>query len=114
MEDKLIEILESLKYPVYRQGSVSVYPPAFFTFWNYDTPDHAYYDNNPYGTAWNFGVYFYAEDPSLTYSVVDAARTALRAAGWIVPSRVFDATSDEPTHTGRGLNVYYLETTQEV
>ena len=109
MEDKLIEILESLKYPVYRQGSVSVYPPCFITFWCYDTPDHAYYDNQSYGTAWQFGVYVYADDPALTYSLIDDIRTLLKAAGWIVPSRGFDATSDEPTHTGRGLNIYYLE-----
>ena len=48
MEDNLIEILSSFGYPVYRQGSMSddaVYPPTFITFWNFDSPDHSYYDD---------------------------------------------------------------------
>lgn len=111
MEDRLVEILESLGYAVRRQGSVTEeYPDAFYTFWQTDSPDHAYYDNTDYGTAWSFNIFAYSTDPALTYQMIDDARAALKAAGWIVPSRGFDATSDEPTHTGRGLNIHYLDT----
>ena len=112
MVDSLIEILESVGYPVYRQGSMSddaTYPDTFFTFWNNDSPDHAYYDNKDYGTVWVFNVYVYSNDPELTYSALGEARTALKNAGWIVPSNGYDVPSDEETHTGRGLEVAYLE-----
>lgn len=110
MEDTLITLLESLKYPVYRQGSVSDYPASFFTFWNNDSPDHSHYDNQNYGTEWNFSVNFYSKDPALTYSVIAAARVLLKQNGWVVPSQGYDVRSDEDSHTGRGLTIFYLET----
>lgn len=113
MEDNLIEILSQFNYPIYRQGSMSddeSYPDTFFTFWNTNSVDHSHYDDNEYGVAWDFYVYVYSNDPSLTYSVLEDARKALKQAGWITSGRGFDAASDEETHTGRGLEAYYLET----
>ena len=113
MEDNLINILESFKVPVFRQGSMSneaVYPSTFFTFWNNNSPNHAHYDNDEFGTAWDFSIFVYSDDPSTTYSLLSDARSALKAAGWITPSKGFDVPSDEATHTGRGLEVFYLET----
>lgn len=116
MEDNLISILQTFGYPVYRQGSMSndaKYPDTFFTFWNNNSPDHAHYDNNDYGTDWDFNIYIYSNNPVLTYSLLLDARKALKKAGWITPSKGFDVASDEATHTGRGLNVYYLETVNQ-
>lgn len=113
MEDNLIELLSTLNYPVFRQGSLTEnepYPDSFFTFWNADSPDHSYYDNADYGTAWAFDVNFYSNDPSLTYSVLLLARTLLKANKWIISGKGYDVDSDEPTHTGRGMQAYYLET----
>lgn len=113
MEDELIAILETFKYPVYRQGSMSddtAYPDTFFTFWNNASPDHASYDNDGYGTAWDYNIYVYSNDPELVYSVLMQARTALKNAGWVVPSKGYDVASDEATHTGRGLEIFYLDT----
>lgn len=113
MEDTLIGLLESLNYPVYRQGSFTEgqpYPKSFFTFWNNDSPDHAHYDNDTYATDWQFSIYFYSEDPETTYKTIDDARILLKQNGFIVPSKGFDVTSDEPTHTGRGVQVFYIET----
>ena len=58
MEDALITILETFKFPVYRQGSVTggKYPDDFFTFWNYISGDHSHYDNDDYGTEWQFSI----------------------------------------------------------
>lgn len=112
MEDALITILESFKVPVDRQGSMSShdeYPETFITFWNNDTPDHAHYDNQEYGTEWDFNVYVYSSDPAITYSLLSDIRAALKAAGWIPTSKGFDVESDEQTHTGRGIRVLYLE-----
>ena len=112
MEDALITILESFKHPVFRQGSMSneaSYPATFVTFWNNDSPDHAHYDNTEYGTHWDFNVYVYSTDPSLTYSLLSDIRTALKAADWIVTSKGFDVASDEATHTGRAIECIYME-----
>lgn len=110
MEDALIALLESFGHPVYRQGSVSEYPPSFFTFRNNDSEDHAHYDNIvDYGTNWDFSIYFYSIDPSLTYSVLSDAITLLKQNEWIVTSKGFDVRSDEQTHMGRGFTAYYLE-----
>lgn len=113
MEDKLIELLESLGYPVYRQGSFTEgqeYPRSFFTFWNTGSPDHSHYDNDNYGSEWAYGVYFYSSDPELPYKLISDARILLKQNKWIVPSKGFDVVSDEATHTGRGLEVFFLET----
>lgn len=104
MEDELITILSSFEVPVYRQGSMSndaTYPPTFITFWNSDSPDHAYYDNDDYGTDWRYQVAVYSSDPSTTYSMISDIRSALKRAKWIVDGKGTDAPSDEETHTGR-------------
>ena len=112
MEDALIELLNSLGYEVYRQGSFAEgekYPDSFFTFWQTDSPDHAHYDNNEYGTAWQFSINFYSIDPDKTYAVLGLARLLLKQNNWIIPSKGYDVYSDEPTHTGRGMQALYLE-----
>lgn len=112
MEDALIEILESFNYPVYRQGSMSndsTYPETFITFWNNDSLDHSHYNNTEYGSNWDYEVNVYSSDPELTYSVLANIRTALKNAGWIVVGKGHDIVSDEATHTGRGVQVIYLE-----
>lgn len=113
MEDELITILSTFKYPVRRQGSLSDeehYPDHFFTFWNNDSNDHAHYNNTEYGTVWDFDVNFYSIDPEMTYSILSQAKAALKAAGWIISGQGYDVASDEPTHTGRGMNATYLQT----
>ena len=112
MEDKLIGILETFGYPVVRQGSLGPdeeYPDSFFTFWNNDSPDHAHYDNAEYGTEWDFDVNFYSIDPEKTYQVLADARIKLKQNKWIIPGKGYDVASDEVTHTGRGMRVFYLE-----
>lgn len=112
MVDELIELLESLGYTVYRQGSLAgvEYPDTFFTFWENDSPDHAHYDNQSYGTAYDFSVYVYSVDADLAYSLTEEARDILKVNGWVVPSKGYDVASDDNTHIGRGLQVYYLKT----
>lgn len=114
MVDALIGILESYNqnFPVYRQGSIGKaepYPESFWTWWNTDSPDHAHYDNDNYGIAWAFRVYFYSIDPALVYSAIDEIRDTLKAAGWVVPGAGYDVLSDEETHTGRAIDIYFLD-----
>nr|DAU64764.1 MAG TPA: Protein of unknown function (DUF3168) [Bacteriophage sp.] len=112
MEDNLISILESFGYPVFRQGSLTEdepYPDDFFTFWNNDSSDHSHYNNDEYGTTWDFDVNFYSTDPEKAYSILAEARKKLKEERWITPGRGYDVASDEATHIGRGIEVYFLQ-----
>lgn len=112
MVKALLEILQTLNVPVYRQGSLSndeTYPETFITFWNDDAPDHAHYNNTEYGTAWAFTVNVYSSDPTVPLSMIETIRAALKAAGWVVQGRGYDVPSDEPTHAGRGITCSFLE-----
>lgn len=112
MKDALIALLETFKYPVRLQGSLAedeAYPESFFTFWNNDSDDHHHYDNDTTGWVWDFDVNFYSTSPALVNSVLLEARTLLKANGWIVFGKGHDVDTDEPTHTGRSINVLYIE-----
>lgn len=112
MVESLIELLESLEYPVYRHGSMQddeAYPDTFFTFWNVSTKDALVYDNGARATIWHFYVNVYSNNPSTTYTLLGEAVEALKEEGWLVEGKGRDLASDEPTHTGRGIDVFYLE-----
>ncbi len=113
MEDSLIELLETFGVPVYRQGSMSndeEYPETFITFWNNDSVNHSHYDNDEYGTNWDFDVNVYSSDPEMVYSLLMEIRSLLKQNGWITPEKGHDVASDEATHTGRGMQVLFLDT----
>ena len=112
MTELLITVLETLGYPVRLQGSLAeteAYPDSFFTFWNNSSADGDHYDNGAIFYVWNFDVNFYSTDPALVYSALEAARAALKAAGFIIPGKGYSAPSDEPTHTGRGFTALIIE-----
>ena len=108
----LISILESFEYPVYIQGSLSdkdEYPGSFFTFWNNSTTDESFYNNNETKVIWDFDVNFYSNDPLLVNGILLEAKTMLKAAGFIPDGSGYDVVSDEDTHTGRGINIQYIQ-----
>lgn len=112
MKNKLIELLESFGYPVYLQGSLSedeAYPESFFTFWNNESYDNNHYDNEAASYTWSFDVNFYSVDPELVNTMLLSAKATLKQNGWIVGGKGYDVASDEPTHTGRGINALYFE-----
>ena len=63
VKNLLIDTLtEEYNYPVILQGSLStddVYPESFFTFWNNNTADEAFFDNEETQTIWDFDLNFY-------------------------------------------------------
>lgn len=112
MEDALITLLATFKYPVIRQGSLApgqAYPDTFFTFWNNDEEGEAFYDNQTAAVTHDYDVNVYSTNPSNVYSLLASARDLLRQNGWIITSRGYDVASDEITHVGRGMTVEYLE-----
>ena len=112
MKSELITLLETLKYPVYLQGSINSleeYPESFFTFWNFETPESAFYDNDAGRAVWGFWVYFYSTDPTLVETQPEAARKLLKANGWILQGKANDISVDKPTHTGAFFTVHKFE-----
>ena len=108
----LIDTLSVFNYPVILQGSLSdesVYPDSFFTFFNNETLDDAFYDDNETQTIWNFDLNFYSIDPALVDTALVQAKPLLKAAGFIVNGVGYDVLSNNPTHTGRAVNVLYIE-----
>ena len=64
VEDVLIGLLETFKFPVFRQGSVTEsYPDDFFTFWETEEDGNSFYDNKTVDVAYLFNVYFYSVNP---------------------------------------------------
>ena len=112
MKDLLIETLEPLGYPIFLQGSLGEdeeYPESFFTFWNNYADGGCFYDNEEHATYWDFDLNFYSSDPALVNTKLIEAKTLLKAQGFIVFGKGHDVVSDEPTHTGRGINVTKIQ-----
>lgn len=113
MEDILINLLSSFKYPVIRQGSLppdEKYPETFFTFWNNTETEISAYNNQTFSVVYNFDVNIYSNDPEKVYTLLRDARKLLKQNGWQAPERGHDLASDEITHTGRGIEVTYIKT----
>lgn len=112
MKDLLLEVLDSFGYPVMLQGTLGEdepYPDSFFTFWANSSDDHRHYDNKTHGYEWSFDVNFYSVDPALVNTKLLDAKQLLQEHGFIVPGKGYDLVSDEPTHTGRGINARIIE-----
>lgn len=112
VKQAFIDVLSGFGYPVILQGSLDedeAYPESFFTFWNNSTDDAAFFDNVETQTVWSFDCNFYSVDPTLVNTVLKQVKSALKKAGFIVNGVGYDIVSDEPTHTGRGLDVIYIE-----
>lgn len=112
MKSELIELLETFGFPVFLQGSLNTtndYPDSFFTFWNFDTPEAAYYDDNPNRAIWGFWVYFYSTDPAKVDSIPESARQLLKQNGWILQGKPQDIQTDAVSHTGAFFTAYKFE-----
>lgn len=109
----LIETLEDeFDLPVLQQGSLTVedvYPDAFFTFWNNETNDENFYDDNETQTIWNFDLNYYAIDPDEVNDILLVAKSVLKEVGFIVDGVGHDIMSDNPSHTGRGITLLYID-----
>lgn len=112
MKDEFIKILESFGFPVFQQGSLNkdeAYPESFFTFWNNESEDNEFYDNKENSYIWDFDLNFYSSDPNLVNTKLLEAKKKLKEKGFIIRGKGHDVASDEPTHTGRGINVLKIE-----
>ena len=109
---KLEEVFEKLGLEYSRQGSYSdesEYPESFFTFWNDETPERAFYDNEAIQAVWHWTVNYYTNDPATIYSKMDEFIELAKGAGFIIDGKARDVASDRPDYPGRSVRVIYLE-----
>lgn len=112
MKSELIELLQTFKFPVFLQGSLNSdedYPDSFFTFWNFETPETAFYDNDANRAVLGFWIYFYSTDPLSVEQIPEQARQLLKQNGWILQGKANDIAVDRPTHTGAFFTVFKFE-----
>lgn len=112
MWSKLEEVFEKIGVEYARQGSYSdesEYPESFFTFWQFDCPEKAFYNNKATKAIWFWNVYYYTNDPSTLYSKMDEFVSIAKEAGFIIDGRPRDAKSDRPDYPGRFVRVIYVE-----
>ena len=112
VKELLVTLLESYGYPVFLQGTLhedEAYPDSFFTYFNNDTYDRVHYDNDALDWVWDFDVNFYSTDVVLVNTKLLEAIALLRENGFIISGKGYDVMSDEPTHTGRGVNALFVE-----
>jgi hypothetical protein len=116
MEVKLIELLESLGYPAFKQGSLPLeeYPESFFTYWNSDTEVKSYDNNTVTLIIWNYWVNFYSTKPELILPTIQMARAKLMASKFIVGGLGQDLACDRPEWSGRTIDVNYIQNYNEV
>ena len=113
MKNYLINLMEQVNTNVFLQGSLNSdeeYKDSFLTFWNFETPEGQFYDNDPNRAMWGFWVYAYANDPEVLDSMMESLiDTFKRDEKIILSGKGEDVASDVNTHTGRMLTVYLIE-----
>lgn len=112
MWTKLEKVFEQIGLEYSRQGSysdVSEYPESFFTFWNFDSPEGGFYDNNAKRTVWLWQVYYYTRKPETLYTMMDDFIRLAKAEGFVIEGRGHDIPSDRPDCVGRMITIKYLE-----
>lgn len=109
---KLEKVFEKIGLDYSRQGSYSnesEYPPSFFTFWNYNTNEEAFYDNESNKAIWEWNVYYYTNDPSTLYSRMEEFIKLAKEEGFIPEGLGYDVASDRPDYPGRMVRIKYIE-----
>lgn len=112
MEEKLISILERCGKPVILQGSLGPeegYPDFFFSFWNAGSADHGHYDNDYFGTEYEFDVNCYGTDPQEVERMMKKVVHDLKEEGFIISGKGYSVPSDEYTHVGKGIHATIVQ-----
>ena len=103
---KLFELFEEIGLPYFRQGSLSDadYQPSFFTFWNIDTPNGSFYDNEARRYFSYIQIGWYTNDANLIYSQLDEGGEfyeKAKARGFVFEGRAKDTNADKNNYYGR-------------
>lgn len=103
---KLFDLFDKIGLPYFRQGSMSDedYKPSFFTFWNVNTDNDSFYDNEEHRYIEYVQIGFFTNDARKIYSQLDEGGEFLTKAkqiGFVFDGRARDADADKPDYYGR-------------
>lgn len=116
---KLFDLFEEMGYReaegFFRQGSLTdkEYPKEFFTFWNIDTPEYSFYDNQSHRYVDIIQVGFYTNDATKIYSVMDDFVERAKQKDFVLRGKPKDADADQPGYFGRVCVVQIINNTEE-
>lgn len=112
MWSRLEKVFKALGLEYVRQGSFAkgdTIPSSFFAFWNYDTPEDGYYDNESHRAIWIWQIYFYTTDPNIIYTKLDEFIELAKKEGFIVADKGNDIATEEPNYLGRTVQISFIE-----
>lgn len=106
MMQELFDLFNEIGLPYFRQGSLSddEYPTSFFTFWNIDTKNGSFYDNESKRYFSYIQIGFYTNDANLIYSQLDESGEfyeKAKAKGFVFEGRAKDTNADKNNYYGR-------------
>lgn len=120
MENKLVSVLEELElsqeFDVILQGTIDPedgYPDNFFSYWNWETPRDGYYDNRHTKVLWGFQIVAYSTDRNFLIEMTKKAIEKLEENKFIIDSDGEDISSNLKSHTGKMIEVYFIEKKEE-
>ena len=101
--ERLFALFNEIGLPYFRQGSMSDadYKPEFFTFWNIDTPNDSFYDNEEHRYIEYVQVGFYTNDANKIYSGMDNFIEKAKEKGFVLAGRPQDANAGKADYFGR-------------
>lgn len=100
---ELFNIFDEMGFPYFRQGSLSDdnYPESFFTFWNMNTDNDSFYDNDETRYIEQFFIYFYTNNIKILYSTMDEFIKKAKDKGFVVEGGSYDTNSGKIDYFGR-------------
>jgi hypothetical protein len=101
--EELFALLDEIGYPYFRQGSMSDkdYKPEFFTYWNIDTTNDSFYDNNETRYIEYIQVGLYTNNARSVYTLMDDFIERAKNRGFVIVGRPQDANADKTEYFGR-------------
>lgn len=110
MEDKLIELLQTLCPNVYIQGDAPEdLPNDLFTYWERPSHDGSHYDNEAASCIYEYDINFYSTDFAKPYEYIRKAKKLLKDNGFTLSGNGYPVGSGVDTHIGRQIQATYLE-----
>lgn len=120
MENKLVEILESLnlsqEYDVILQGSLDSedeMPNNYFTYWCWDNARGSYYDNKHSKNLIGYQIVAYSTDRTTLIEMMAKAIEELEKNDFIIEDDETDMATSQPGYTAKTIDIYYMKKKEE-
>lgn len=112
MWSKLEQVFNRIGLPYSRQGSYdedATWPLSFFTFYNPNSNNQAFYDNKAHSSVWYWDVYYYTKDYGSLYTKMDELIDMAEEEGFTANGKGNDIDSERKDYAGRTVTLIYIE-----